>query len=137
MLNIKTQVKDLSTYGTRTYSVGNKFYCDTAHLVPSLVGFVSVRSERFDTAEEAKANLEQKVKDLKAKEENLIQNPLQLMEHLCQHHDWSYQFSDDGSKYDQGSRTERLMRLVVGECGDPARKIWNDHAPSGIFKCHN
>ena len=133
MLNIRSQIGNANNYGKRAYKIGEKYNAETERLVLSLSGYVSVRSDKFDTLEEAYADLKLKIEALKQREEYLINNPLELMADLCKKHDFTYMYSDDGSKHDAGHRTHQMMRQIVAEYGEPARAIWYEHAPGKQF----
>ena len=134
MIIPKIIMNSLASYGTMTYKTGDKFFVSTQRLVPVISGYTSVRSDKFDTLEEAIADLNTKFEALKQRQEFLANNHLELLAELCQKHDWNYVYSDDSSKYDAGKRNHDMMRQIIEEHGDPAKEIWNAHVPSQKFQ---
>lgn len=134
MLNMKSNIQP--DCQSRIYQYEGKFFAETVMAQNTITGYQPIRSDPQDTPELAKTFLKAKLEALKEREENFIKNPLLLMEHLCQNHDWTYQFSDDHSAWTAGNAVNRIMSQIVKLEGDQAREIWNKYAPDDIFRCH-
>jgi len=134
MLNIRSYIDP--EVQMRVLQCEDKFIAETALAQQTLTGYQTINSEPQDTAELAKIYLKAKLVALKEREEKFIENPAELMEHLCFSHDWTFKFSDGHSQWEAGDRTRKFMEMIVREIGQPAREIWKKYAPSEIFRCH-
>lgn len=134
MLNIHSHIDP--EVQMRIFLCEDKFIAETALAQQTLTGYQTIQSEPQDSIELAKIYLKAKLVALKEREKKFIENPAELMEHLCLSHDWTYNFSDDHSQWEAGNRTRKFMENIVREIGKPARDIWKKHAPAEIFRCH-
>jgi hypothetical protein len=134
MLNIRSFIDP--EVQMRILSYKDKFIAETALAQQTLTGHQTIKSEPQDSPELAKIYLKAKLEALKEREKKFIENPAELMEHLCLNHDWTFNFSEDHSQWEAGNRTHRFMEMIVREIGRPARDIWNKYAPGEIFRCH-
>ena len=50
---------------------------------------------------------------------------------LLQTHDWSYDYSDDHSKWQRGFAERETLKEYAREV-DPTYQIWNEYAPEGF-----
>ena len=52
---------------------------------------------------------------------------------LLQTHDWSYDYSDEYSKWKRGFEQKSQLEAYARDL-DPTYKVWNEYAPEGFKK---
>jgi hypothetical protein len=108
--------------GAYTYEIDSPFggsisgvgYASAEHAIESARSFLAIQQAEFDAIQAS---------------------PELRLEHELEQHDWFYQYSDDGSVWQQGVRHGALIMSLMKQVDESkAVELWNKYAPEDMKK---